>query len=84
MEERRQIRGRGMVAHGEGGRGHYREKEKQIRGDSGMEGDTLRERHGMMGLWSQMARPVCSIWHDLTVFVLEASPWLFPGQASPS
>lgn len=47
MEKRRQIRGRGMVAHGEWGHGHYREKEKEIRGDSGMEGDTLRERHVM-------------------------------------
>lgn len=49
MEERRQIRGRGMVAHGEWGLGHYGGMEKEIRGDSGMEGGTLRERRVVMG-----------------------------------
>lgn len=73
MEERRQIRGRGMVAHGEWGLGHYGGMEKEIRGDSGMEGGTLRDVW-RWGLWSQKARAVCSIWHDLTVFVLEVSP----------
>lgn len=31
-------------------------------------------------LWSQMARPSCSVWHDLTLLILEVSSQPFPCQ----
>ena len=49
-----------------------------------MHGGRLRVRCVGMGLWSQLARPVCGIWHDLTLFILKVSPWLSPGPDSLS